>query len=81
MPIGITKSRDKYLARLSKKDEQGKNIRVRLGLFKTPKEAFIAYKSAKEAYIKSVADDYFSKGLISARIREAMYLWTVDIED
>lgn len=39
--------------------------------------AFLAYKEAKEKYIKEIADDYFSRGLMSEKARNAMYAYEV----
>ena len=50
-----------------------------LGLYNTPHEAFLAYKTFKEQYIKQVADEY--KGKIPDRLYEAMYAWTVEEDD
>lgn len=35
------------------------------------------YKIEKEKYIKKVADDYFSKGLITERVRDLMYEYEI----
>lgn len=54
--------------------------RVRsLGSFKTPEEAFLAYKQAKEDYIKEVANKW--KDQIELRAYEALINWTVEITD
>ena len=50
-----------------------------LGYFDTPHEAFQAYKTFKEAYIKQVADEYKDK--IPQRLYDAMYAWEVEIDD
>ena len=71
-PIGVNKERGKYRVRM------GGN-RKHLGTFNTPKEAFQVYKTAKEKYIKEVADKW--KGLISPRVYEAMYNYQVEIID
>lgn len=47
--------------------------------FKTEIEAFQAYKTIKENYIKEVADKW--KGLISDEIYDAMYKYEVEITD
>lgn len=52
-----------------------------IGYFDTAEEAFHAYKNAKEAYIKEVADEYFSKGLITKRVRDALYQYKIEITD
>lgn len=52
---------------------------VYLGSFKTPEEAFKAYKVAKEAYIKEVADKYKEK--LDPRVYKALYEYQVEITD
>ena len=75
-PIGVSynKQANKYIAFCHIK---GKN--KNLGRYNTPEEAFLVYKEFKEAYIKEVADEY--KGRIPDRLYEAMYAWTVEIDD
>ena len=51
----------------------------RLGYFNTELEAHLAYKEAKEAYLKELADKY--KDLLDPRAYEALYNYTVDIDD
>ena len=46
-----------------------------------PFQAFTAYKNFKENYIKKVADEYYSKGLISSKLYESMYKYKVEIND
>lgn len=74
-PIGVVKSGTRFTSKITK----GDNVRVHLGLFNTPEEAFEAYKTAKENYIKEVADKW--KGLISDRVYQAMYNYEVEITD
>ena len=50
-----------------------------LGSFNTEIEAFNAYKGAKEEYLKELADKY--KDLLDPRAHEALYNYTVDIDD
>lgn len=69
-PIGVSKDYDKFKATLKKKN---------LGRYDTPEEAFQAYKTAKEAYIKEVADKW--KDQIDPRVYEAMYNYQVEIID
>ena len=44
-------------------------------------EAFQYYKTFKENYIKQVADDYYSQGLIPKKLYDAMYRYEVEITD
>jgi len=50
-----------------------------LGNYATPEEAFLAYKEAKEAYIKEVANKW--KDNIDPRAYDALMNWSVDITD
>lgn len=77
-PVGV-KDRKKavskrYESRLNKK---GKS--EYLGVFKTPEQAFEAYKEAKEQYIKETANKY--KDQLDSRVYEAMYNYKVEITD
>lgn len=75
LPTGVYLFRDKkFTAHLG---EEGKAIY--LGVFNTKEEAFQAYKVAKEAYIKEVADKW--KDNIEPRVYEAMYNYEVEITD
>ena len=76
LPIGIyyKKSSNKYVTQCQ--TLEGKK---HLGYFDTPHEAFQAYKTFKEAYIKQVADEYKDK--IPQRLYDAMYAWEVEIDD
>lgn len=80
LPIGVIydKTNKKYQARL-RVFKDGKKVRKGLGRFDTPEEAFEAYKQAKEAYIKEIADNYKDK--IPAKLYEAMYSYRVEIDD
>lgn len=46
---------------------------------KTEQDAFYAYKSAKENYIKFVADEY--KNIIPKKLYDALYDWEIKITD
>ena len=50
-----------------------------LGYYNTEIEAYLAYKKAKEEYLKELADKY--KDLLDPRAYEALYNYTVDIDD
>ena len=75
-PVGVSyKPRiNKYIAQISKFKEV-----IHLGSFDTPEGAFQAYKQAKEAYIKEVAELY--KDQIDIRVYEALMKYEVDIND
>ena len=79
-PIGVhyMKANGKYVAQCSIMCN-GEQKGIYLGLYNTPKEAFLVYKEFKEAYIKDVADEYKDK--IPQRLYNAMYNWEVEITD
>ena len=75
LPIGVTKEGNGgYNAQLNC---HGK--RKSLGYFKTPEEAFLVYKQAKETYIKEVAEKW--KGKLTKETYDAMINYTVGLED
>lgn len=77
LPIGVYETPNgTYSVKLRK---YGKSVTV--GTFNSINEAFVAYKQAKEQYIKEVADEYYSKGLITKRVYDALYMWEIEITD
>lgn len=76
-PIGVTyiKSKDKFQSQCNSYHNKKKN----LGYFKTPIEAFQAYKKYKEELIKLVANDH--KDLIPIELYEALINYEVEITD
>lgn len=73
-PIGVSLLRNKIRATITKG-----GVSLFLGNFETIEEAFQAYKIAKEAYIKEVAEKW--KHLISDKVYQAMYNYEVKITD
>ena len=73
-PIGVIKHKEVFRARINRNKKY-----EHIGLFNTPEEAFQAYKTAKEQYIKEVADKY--KDQISSRVYKAMYNYKIEIDD
>lgn len=74
-PVGVhLNNKLKIKALLSKKGKQED-----LGTFKTPEEAFKAYKTAKEEWIKIMADKW--RGQITEPCYEAMCNYKVEITD
>lgn len=66
LPIGVTKKsneRSRYCARCQVGEQQPHVV----GYYDTVDEAFMAYKSFKEGYVKTLADEYNSKGLLCER--------------
>ena len=76
-PIGVfRRPNGKYFAEMTRYGKSKK-----LGDFFTIEEAFNAYKQAKEAYIKEVAQDYFEKGLITQKVYDALLNYKIEITD
>ena len=74
LPIGVKKNQNKFEVIISK---VGKSVYI--GVFDTPKEAFQVYKTAKETYIKKVANKW--KHLITSQTYEALINYKVQITD
>lgn len=73
--IGVTDNgKGGYVSKIMTNSEQRY-----LGTFNTPEEAFYAYKEAKEAYIKELANKYKDK--IDPRAYEALINYEVSIDD
>jgi hypothetical protein len=77
-PIGVFKVKER-INTYSAKVSRGRNKSVHLGYFKTPEEAFHAYKKYKESLIKEVADNYKDK--IPLKLYNAMLAYEVEITD
>jgi len=75
-PVGVyfDKPSGKFMARLRINGKM-----KYLGLFSTPEEAFFAYKLAKEAQIKAVAEKW--KHLLDERVFQALLAYEVNIDD
>ena len=52
-----------------------------VGTFNSVEEAFYAYKQAKEAHIKEVAQKYYDEGKITKRVYDALMRYEVEITD
>lgn len=52
-----------------------------IGQFDTPEHAFLAYKKAKEEYIKEVAQEYYNSGKIDKKVHEALLRYQIEITD
>ena len=74
LPIGVTTKGSKFRARVSINKQE-----TALGVFDTKEEAFYAYKQAKEAYIKEVANKW--KDQIDPRVYDALVNWKIEITD
>jgi hypothetical protein len=77
-PIGVflknPDSMNPFAAQLSVR-----NKRKHLGMFKTPEDAFLAYKISKENLIKEMAEDW--KGTIDNRVYKILMNYEVKITD
>ena len=85
-PIGVyyKQKNRKFVAQVSKLSDEirGTKQQEYLGLFDTPEEAFAAYKSEKENYIKYVADYYRDRySNFPLKLYRALYNYTVNIDD
>ena len=76
LPIGVRKNNRSYSAELRKTMKT-----VRVGHFLTIGEAFDAYKEAKEAYIKELAQKHYDAGNINEMVYEAFTNYKVEITD
>lgn len=76
LPIGVhfDKKSKKYIAQF-----QNNGKKITIGLYNSIEEAFHAYKTAKEAHIKEVADEW--KPLINEKVYKALYNWKIEITD
>ena len=75
-PLGVSfiNAKNKFYASI-KRDKKTRTI----GYYDDPEEAFYAYKEAKEARIKELADKWKDK--LDPRVYEAMYNYKVEITD
>ena len=80
-PIGVCwrKSRNKFMSQCNILNKENNRKHIYLGTYNTIEEAFLAYKTFKEKYIKEVADEY--KDLIPQKLYDALYKYEVEIND
>ena len=71
-PIGVIEVKGRFVARLKM---YGRKVNV--GSYDTPERAFQAYKIAKEAHVKVVADRY--KEVLKPDVYAALMSWEADI--
>ncbi len=76
-PIGVSfnKVSNKFVAYVKK----GEGSQEYLGYFEDVSVAFLAYKEAKEAYLKELANKWKDK--IDPRVYEALIGWEINIDD
>lgn len=79
LPVGVSyfKGRTKCFCAGIKIDGVKKN----LGYYFTKEEAFFVYKQNKEAEVRKIADVFFENNQITVEVRDALYRWTVGIND
>lgn len=80
-PVGVVEKRGKYDAYLGMKITTGNKHVKYLGTFLTVEDAKNAYKTAKESYIKGVAQKYYNEGKITKRVYDALMKYEVEITD
>ena len=76
LPIGVSRHMGKFRVRLSEK-----NKLVSVGCFFTKEEAFEAYKNEKERHITELAHEYYDKGEITEKVRDALLNFKIEITD
>lgn len=78
LPVGVSyhAGHKKYQATLHK---DGKTVYI--GYFNNIEDAFLAYKKAKETYIKKLAAEYYDRGEITHRVYDALMRYEVEITD
>ena len=77
LPIGVSVySKNKYQVKIT----SGKK-KYHIGYFNTKEDAFMAYKRAKEAYVRQVAQEYYSKSQIPTNVYEALMRWEISETD
>jgi hypothetical protein len=74
--IGVTKNCNKYVSTVSICGK--KHI---IGYYSDEYTAFIAYKSAKDQYVKELAEKYFKEGKITDKVYHALMRYEVEITD
>lgn len=75
LPVGVCAHQGKFQAQCNTNNTSSRHI----GIFKTPEEAFNAYKEAKEAFIKLQAEKW--KPYIDPRAYATLMAYTVLITD
>jgi hypothetical protein len=76
-PIGVSVMNYKYYTAAYSDGTQ----RIYIGSFPDAHSAFFAYKKAKESHVKKMADEYFSKGLITEHVKDLLYKFEVFEDD
>ena len=77
-PIGVTYNKTLKLF-ISNVGIGADKLYKHLGYFKTPEKAFLAYKQAKESFIKEMAEVW--KVNIDSRTYQALMSWKIEVND
>jgi hypothetical protein len=79
LPIGVSRNKGKGKPFVASIRQHGHS--VHLGRFDNYDDAFNVYKSAKEQYVKELAENYFQEGKITERVYQALMKYEVEITD
>ena len=76
-PVGVSRNNSgTYKATLAVR-----GARIIIGTFDTEVDAFNAYKRAKEAILKSIAEEYYKDNLITKKVYDALLSYKIEITD
>lgn len=76
LPRGVQMRKGKYVVAIS---ENGKPKHI--GTFRTPTEAFFAFKQSQENKYRRMAKEYFKKGKITKKVYDALMRYEVEPDD
>ena len=77
LPVGVSHyDKNKYQVKI-----RVNGTKKHIGYFNSKEDAFIAYKDAKERYIKDVAMEYYNNKLINEDVFNSLMEWEVQITD
>jgi hypothetical protein len=74
LPLGVSRFRNKYQAQCGVD-----GTKVRIGTYESVNEAFVAYKTFKEALIKKSAEIW--KNEIDVRVYNSLLKWEISVDD
>lgn len=75
LPVGVLQERGVQTYRVRCSNALG--VQKDVGFFDSIEEAAVAYATYKESVVRELADEYFSKGLITARAKDLLYLFKI----
>lgn len=76
LPIGVKTTKGRFISRINKGKE-----RIFLGVFNNANDAFYAYKTAKENYVKELAETYYNQSKITKNVYDSLMKYEVSITD